>query len=79
MYGEINMETYITICKIDSQGKFAVRLRKEKIKGFDVAVQTGTRENAYILVLAKLRAQQCSIFADFIGKPSNILLLLYLS
>ena len=24
MYGENNMETYITICKIDSQWKFAV-------------------------------------------------------
>ena len=24
MYGEGNMETYITICKIDSQWKFAV-------------------------------------------------------
>ena len=30
MYGKSNMETYITICKIDSQQKFAVRLRKLK-------------------------------------------------
>ena len=30
MYGESNMETYITICKIDSQGEFAVWLRKLK-------------------------------------------------
>ena len=28
MYGESNMETNITICKIDSQWKFAVWLRK---------------------------------------------------
>ena len=28
MYGESNMETYITICKIDSQREFAVWLRK---------------------------------------------------
>ena len=28
MYGESNMETYITICKIDSQREFALRLRK---------------------------------------------------
>ena len=28
MYGESNMETYITMCKIDSQGKFAIWLRK---------------------------------------------------
>ena len=30
MYGESNMETYITICKIDSQQEFAVWLRKFK-------------------------------------------------
>ena len=30
MYVESNMETYITICKIDSQPEFAVRLRKFK-------------------------------------------------
>ena len=28
MYGDSNMETYITICKIDSQQEFAVWLRK---------------------------------------------------
>ena len=27
MYGKNNMETYITICKIDSQWEFAVWLR----------------------------------------------------
>ena len=30
MYGKSNMETYITICKIDSQQAFAVWLRKLK-------------------------------------------------
>ena len=30
MYGQSNMETYITICKIDSQQEFAVWLRKLK-------------------------------------------------
>ena len=30
MYGKSNMETYIIICKIDSQGLFAVWLRKLK-------------------------------------------------
>ena len=30
MYGESNVETYITICKIDSQWQFAVWLRKLK-------------------------------------------------
>ena len=30
MYGERNMETYITICKRDSQWEFAICLRKLK-------------------------------------------------
>ena len=30
MYAKSNVETYITICKIDSQGEFAVWLRKLK-------------------------------------------------
>ena len=30
MYGKSNVETYITICKIDSQHKFAVWLRNLK-------------------------------------------------
>ena len=30
MYGKSNMETYITICKMDSQREFAVSLRKLK-------------------------------------------------
>ena len=30
MYGKSSMETYITICKIDSQWEFAVWLRKLK-------------------------------------------------
>ena len=30
MYGESNMETYITVCKIDSQWEFAVLLRELK-------------------------------------------------
>ena len=30
MYGKSNMETYITICEIDSQQEFALWLRKLK-------------------------------------------------
>ena len=30
MYGKSNMETYITICKIDSKQEFVVCLRKVK-------------------------------------------------
>ena len=33
MYGESNMETYITICKIDSQWEFAVCFRKPQNRG----------------------------------------------
>ena len=31
MYGESNKETYITICKIDSQWEFAALLRELKL------------------------------------------------
>ena len=43
MYGKNNMETYITICKIDSQREFAVWPRKLKqglcinLEGWDEA------------------------------------------
>ena len=30
MYGKSNMETYMTMCKIDSKGEFAVCLREPK-------------------------------------------------
>ena len=38
MYGESNVETYITICKIDSQWEFAVWLRKLK-QGFCINLE----------------------------------------
>ena len=38
MYGKSNMETYITMCKIDSQQAFAVCLRKHK-QGFCVNLE----------------------------------------
>ena len=38
MYGKNNMETYITICKIDSQQEFAVWLRKLK-QGFCINLE----------------------------------------
>ena len=38
MYGESNMETYITICKIGSQEDFAVWLRKLK-QGFCINLE----------------------------------------
>ena len=38
MYGESNMETYITIYKIDSQWEFAVQLGKLK-QGFCINLE----------------------------------------
>ena len=38
MYGKSNMETYITICKRDSQWEFAVWLRKLK-QGFCINLE----------------------------------------
>ena len=38
MYGESNMETYITVCKIDSQQEFALWLRKPK-QGFYINLE----------------------------------------
>ena len=40
MYGESNMETYITICNMDSQREFAVWLRKLK-QGFCINLGGG--------------------------------------
>ena len=56
LYGESNMVTYITICKIDSQWEFAVWLRKHKqglcinLEGWDGEGDEGRfkREGIYI-------------------------------
>ena len=42
MYVESNMETYITICKIDHQWEFAVWLRKLK-QGLCINLEGGMR------------------------------------
>ena len=43
MYGKSNMETYVTMCKIDSQWEFAVWLRKLK-QGFCINLEGQDRE-----------------------------------
>ena len=43
MYGKSNMETYISICKIDSQREFAVWLRKRK-QGLCINLEGDGRE-----------------------------------
>ena len=45
MYGKSNMETYITICKIDSQRELAVWLRKLK-KGLLINLEEWDGERA---------------------------------
>ena len=47
MYGKCNMETYITICKIDSQREFAVWLRKLK-QGLCINLEGWDGERIYI-------------------------------
>ena len=56
MYGKSNMETHITICKIDSQREYAVWLRKLKqglsinLEGWDGERDVGRfkREGMYV-------------------------------
>ena len=43
MYGKSNLETYITICKVDSQREFAVWLRKLK-QGLCINLEGWDRE-----------------------------------
>ena len=43
MYGKSNMETYITLCKIDSQWEFAVWLRKLK-QGLSISLEVWNEE-----------------------------------
>ena len=54
MYGESNMETYITISKIDSQQEFTVCLRKLKqglcinLEGWDAEGDVKVQEGIYV-------------------------------
>ena len=54
MYGESNMETYVTVCEIDSQWEFAVCLRKLKqglyinLEGWDGGWKGGSKGKGYI-------------------------------
>ena len=58
MYGKSNMETYITICKIDSQREFVVWLRKLKTgalyqsrgEGWDRRWEGGSKRRGYMYV-----------------------------
>jgi len=50
MYRKSNMETYITICKIDSQWIFAVWLRKLK-QGLCINLEDRGRGYVYVLMI----------------------------
>ena len=60
MYEKSNMEIYIAMCKIDSQGEFAVWLRKLKqglcinLEGWDGWEMGGRfkREGTYVYLMA---------------------------
>ena len=56
MYGESNMETYITICKINSQWEFAVWLRKLK---WELSIKTSVEEVAadVVAIVSKLESE----------------------
>ena len=57
MYGKSNMETYITICKVDSQREFAIWLRKLKqefcvnrVVGWGGRWDRGSKGRGYIYI-----------------------------
>ena len=56
MYGKSNMETSITMCKIESQREFAVWLRKLKqelcitLEGWDGSWEGGLRGRGHIYI-----------------------------
>ena len=53
MYGQGNMEAYITICKIDTQWEFAVCLR-ELIQGLCINLEPRGPSIAYLRIMEKL-------------------------
>ena len=54
MYGKSNMETYITICKINSQWEFSICLRKLRqglcinLEGWDGRWEEGSKGRGYM-------------------------------
>ena len=50
MFGKSNLETYIAVCKIDSQWKFAVWLRKLK-QVFRINLEGWDGEEVYLWLL----------------------------
>ena len=84
MHGENNMETYITICKINSQWEFAIWLRKLKqglcihLEGWNGAGDGGMfkREGIYVYPwLIRVEVWVCSLLW-YVGFSLRRLLLL---
>ena len=63
MYGKSNMETYITICKIDNQREFAVCLVAQVIKNLPAVQETWVQSLGQEDPLGKEMATRSSIFA----------------
>ena len=69
MYGESNMETYIALCKMDSQWEFVVCLGKlcDNLEGFDrkggrrEVQREGTYVYLWLIMLIFGRKQQNSV------------------
>ena len=77
MYGKSNMETYITVCKIDSQWEFAVWLRKFKqglwinLQGWRGRWEGSPKGTGYMYAAAAAKSlQSCVTLCDLIdGSP----------
>ena len=72
MYGESNVETYITICKIDSQQEFAVWLRKLKqglcinLEGWDGKGDGREVQKVGDICISSVQFS-CSVMSDSLG------------
>ena len=62
MYGESNMETYMTVCKIDGRWEFAVWLRKLK-QGLCVNLEEWDGELRDVTLIFRPSEQESSLFS----------------
>ena len=63
MYGKSDMETYITVCKIDNQRDFAVWLIAQVVKNLSAVQETWVQSLGQEDPLGKEMATHSSIFA----------------
>ena len=72
MYGKSNMETYITICKIDSQLEFAVWLRELK-QGLCITLDGWDGEGGGGRVQDGEHMYTCGGFILIFGKSNTVM------